>query len=355
MKINDKNFPLFPILSVFILVYLFSAVRISEKKLDIKPEWTIKIDENAVMEGPLTEKLIPFRMNNMMGYCTQEGSLVSLIPVEQNASISADFWALYGKNAENTKFFAPDNTEQGIIERAGFPFFTQNGIFVFHPGGASFSRHGERGETQWDYEYYAPLTAFSASEAGCTAGFADGNLVCMDTEGKIKARFYPGGSETEVIFGAALSQNGVYAACVSGLNPQRIVAAELEAGKAKIIYHDYLKEESAEQTLVRFSSDNKYVFFSGKSGLTSVRLADKKSFFIPFKGKILDIREFGAKDIFFVLSRDAHRYTVTVLCEGRYNKGAFSFQANSAFLYADRGCIYVGADDRISKMTLYFD
>ena len=355
MKINDKNFPLFPILFIFVLIYLFSAVRISEKKLDIKPEWTVKIDENAVMQGSPMGKLIPFRLNNMIGYCTEEGSLYSLIPIEKNASISADYWTLYGNDAEHTAFFTPDNQQKGSLDRAGFPFFTQNGIFVFHPGGASFSKHGEGGEAQWAYEYYAPITAFSSSGAGCTAGFADGNLVCIDTEGRITSRFYPGGSEIEVIFGAALSQNGKYAACVSGLNPQRIIAAELENGKAKIIYHEYLKDESAEQTLVRFSSDNKYVFFNGKSGLTSVLLSEKKSFFIPFKGRVLDIHEFGSKDIFFVLSKDGNNYTVTVLCNGHYNRGSFSFKAESAFLYADNGSIYVGAGDRISKMTLYFD
>ncbi len=355
MKINDKNFPLFPLIFIFMLIYLFSAVQISEKKLDIKPEWTIKIDENAVMPAPLTGKPIPFRLNNVMGYCTEDGMLVSLIPIEKNAAISADFWALYDNNAENTFFFTSGNEQSGVIDRAGFPFFTQNGIFVFHPGGASFSRHNDKGLTQWLYEYYAPLTAFSVSHAGCAAGYADGNLTCIDSEGKIAARFYPGGSELEVIFGAALSQNGKYAACISGLNPQRIIAAELENGKAKIIHHEELTEELTEQTLVRFSEDNKYVFFNGKSGLTSLLLNEKKSFFIPFKGRILDIRDFGDKDIFFVLSKDGRTYTVTVLYDGRYNKGSFSFKADSAFLYTDKGSIYVGADDRISKMTLYFD
>lgn len=355
MKINDKNFPLFPILLIFALIYLFFAARISEKKLDLKPEWTVKIDENAVIDTPFTGKPIPFRLNNMMGYCTEEGRLYSLIPIEKNASISADFWAVYANDAEHTAFFTPSNEQGGTIDRAGFPFFTQNGIFVFHPGGASFSRHRNTGTTQWVHEYYAPLTAFSVSASGCTAGYADGTLVCLNNEGKINARFSPGGSETEVIFGAALSQNGKYAACISGLNPQRIIAAEIENGKSKIIYHQDLTEELTEQTLVRFSEDNKYVFFNGKSGLTSLLLSEKKSFFIPFKGKVLDIRDFGEKDIFFVLSKDGNTYTVTVLCDGRYNRGSFSFKADSSFLYADKGSMYVGADDRISKMTLYFD
>lgn len=326
-----------------------------EKKLDITPCWTISVNKEAENTAYTDKKRFPFKLGTKIGYYTEDGVITSFIPVDRRSSVSADFWTVYDQDAAYIDFFTPDGHKSGSFDKSGFPFFDNTGIFLFHPGGSSFSKHNGSGGTEWAYENYVPITAFSSSRAGCAAGFADGNIICFNEKGQITGDFYPGGSNTQVIFGAALSQSGTYCACLSGLNPQRIVIAELAGGKTKIIYHDYLKDNLREQTLVRFSSDDKYAFFNGKSGLISVLLKEKEAFFMPFSGKVLSISEFGSKDIFFVLSKDADMYTVTILCEGKYNKGAFSFKAENAFLYAENGNIYVGCNDRISKMTLSFD
>ena len=355
MKINDTNFPLIPVLLIFILAYIFLAVRPLEKKLDLKPEWTISVSEQTAEPNGDSRKLFAFKTETAMGYYTPDGKIVSFIPLEKKSTISADFWTVYDRDAENTPFFTPQNVQSGTLDKAGFPFFTANGLFVFHPGGASFSCHDTQGKTLWVHENYAPITAFDSSSAGCAAGYADGNLICLDKEGNVCADFYPGGSDTQIIFGAALSENGKYCASVSGLHKQRIVVVEIENDNTKIIYHEYLKDEFTEQTLVDFSSDGKYAFFNTKSGLISVLINERRSFFIPFKGKILNIAEFGSDDIFYVLDKKDSTYTVTVLCSGRYNKGSFSFEASSAFLQAGSGSVYVGRDNRISKMSLNFN
>ena len=355
MKINDKKVPLFLILLVFGLLYLFLAVELTGKKLTIRPEWTVFVDNPTTDTAQASARLLPFKMGEKMGYYTADGKVGALIPFEHRAAISADFWAEYDRDAERIVFFTPDNKPSGTFDRAGFPFFDAGGIFLVHPGGSSFSKHNTEGKTEWLYENYVPITAFSSSAAGCAAGFADGNMVCFDRTGKITSGFYPGGSNMEVIFGAALSRSGEYCACLSGLNPQRIVVAEPAGGKTKIIYHEYLKDELHEQTLVQFSSDDRYVFFGGKGALIGVFLPQKKAFSVPFSGKIVSISEFGAKDIFFVLSKEADTYTVTLLSEGKYRQGSFSFKATNAFVHAENGDIYVGCDDRISKMHVSFD
>ena len=76
---------------------------------------------------------------------------------------------------------------------------------------------------------------------------------------------------------------------------------------------------------------------------------------MPFPGKIVSISEFGDKDIFFVLSKDTETYTVTILSEGKYKRGSFSFKASNAFVHSENGDIYVGCDGGISKMHISFD
>lgn len=354
MKINDKHFPLVPFAVLFCCVYLLFAGVPIKKDLHITPQWTIDIEKNPVQYPASAIKLLPFKLNGKMGYYTPDGTLAAVYPFEQKAAVSENFWTVYANDAQHTPFYTPDGKQCGTLDDAGFPFFEKSAAFVFHPGGNSFSRHDKSGKKLWAYKDYAPITAFSASAAGCAAGFADGKLLCVDNEGNISGSFYPGGSETQVIFGCALSENGKYCACISGLNTQRLIVAAIENEKIKIIYHEYLSEAVREQTLVRFSRDGKYVFFNTKKGLHSVHIAQKKAAYIPFDGKITALSDFGSNDIFFVLSKKSGMYTVSVLYGNAYKKGSFSFKGGSAFLHAGNGSIYIGCDNRISKMNVAF-
>lgn len=351
MKRNNKTFPLLTLLIILAVIYIIFAVKPIKNAMQLIPQWTIDIT-NPQVEPSSTEKLFPFKLGNNMGYYTSDGEITLLQPFEQKSTISSSFWAEFPANATQTPFFTMNGTQSGVLQRAGFPFFDENKIFLFHPGGNSFSAHDANGSEIWSYEDYAPIISFSSTVAGSIAGFADGKLVAFDPDGKIIHKFYPNGSEYEIIFGAALSENGEYTACLSGLDSQRIVISHIGETQSKVVFHEYLQNDLYEQTLVQFSSDNQYAFFGAKDELIIVDINKKESIKIPIKGKILTITEVTEEPIYFILSKEQNKYTVTIVKKGGQKIGDFSFAGNSAFLYSDTDNVYIGCDTRISKIKV---
>lgn len=351
MKINNKNFPFTLFLVLFALIYIFLAVRPLDKALQLIPQWTIDITEPHI-ELPATEKLLPFKLGNNMGYYTPDGIIAFLYPIEQKGAISASYWSEFPSNARKTPFFDMRGTQSGIVENAGFPFFDDDRIYLHHPSGNSFSAHNADGSQKWAYEDYAPIMTFSSTASGSIAGFADGKLVALDPNGIVLQSFYPGGSRYQMIFGAALSENGEYTASLSGLDKQRIVISQIGGNQNKIIFHKYLENDVLEPTLVQFSSNNQYAFFNTKDELIIVNILKKSLVRVPIDGKILTITEIDADNTFFTLSKSKDTYTVSMFTNGNYKVGAFSFIGTSAFLYSDNNDIYIGYDMRISKITV---
>lgn len=351
MKINDKNFSLTPLLIIFAVLYMIFAVKPVNRALQLEPQWTIDITD-AQVKPSTTEKLLPFKLGTTMGYYTRDGTIAFLYPFDQKAVISPSYWARFSADAKQTPFFTMEGEQSGVLQRAGFPFFDENRIFLFHPGGNSFSAYEANGSETWTYEDYVPITTFSSTSAGSIAGFADGKLVAFDSQGNIIQSFYPNGSNYEIIFGAALSENGEYTACLSGVDAQRIVISQIGENQSKIIFHEYLENDLYEQTLVQFSFNSQYAFFNAKDTLVVVDIRKKSSVKIPIDGKILTITEVSDDDIYFVLSKNRNTYTVTMLTEGIYKMGSFSFEGSSAFLYSDNNDVYIGYDERISKIRL---
>lgn len=332
---------------------MFFAVKPINDAIQLIPQWTIDITKPLV-EPSSSEKLFPFKLGKNMGYYTSDGDITLSHSIEQKAAISSSYWAGFPLDAKQTPFFTMTGEQSGVLQRAGFPFFDKNRIFLFHPGGNSFSAHEANGSEKWTYEDYVPITTFSSTSAGSIAGFADGKIVAFNPRGNIIQSFYPGGSNYEIIFGAALSKNGEYSACLSGVDAQRIVISHISEIQSKVIFHEYLETNLYEQTLVQFSSNDRYVFFDTKDELVIVDVNKKSSVKIPIDGKILSITEGDDENLCFVLSKNKSKnaYTVTILANVIYKIGSFSFEGSSAFLHSDSNDVYIGYDTRISKIKV---
>ncbi|MFI3257695.1 MAG: hypothetical protein R3Y36_05295, partial [Spirochaetales bacterium] len=312
--------------------------------MQIIPQWTIDITQSRIDSTYM--QMHPFKLGNYMGYFTSTGSIAMLQPIEDRAAVSSDYWAVFQSDAEQTPFFTPDGLQSGILEKAGFPFFADDSIFLFYPGGNAFSAHEPDGSEKWFYEDYVPVTAFSVSRAGCIAGFADGKIISFDQNGKIIQKFYPGGSNYEIIFGVALSSGGKYSACVSGVDRQRIVISSSENNTDKIIFHEYIQNPVFEQSLVQFSADERYVFVNVADALIIIDLVKKSSFSVPLSGKVLTVTEGGNGDFYFVLSKNQKINTVSIFTDTMFLVGDFSFEADNVFLQSDNESIYIGTDSQ---------
>lgn len=234
----------------------------------------------------------------------------------------------------------------------GFPYFTDSAAYLFLPGGMAFSQINDDGTKSWSYEYTAPITSFSDSASGCTAGYADGRLIFFNTEGEIVFSTKPGGSDYEIILGAAVSGDGACTACISGLGQQRFVLYKTAANQTKIVFHEYLEGNLREQTFVKYSDYRNRVFANEKNGLLVVDTEQLTSTHIALEGKILDIKELENANLYAVLTRNDGSFTIYLFEGDSALLGSFSFEASFACISTDSDSLYVGRDSEISKLEI---
>ncbi|MBQ8014154.1 MAG: hypothetical protein IJ257_07160 [Treponema sp.] len=359
MKKNVKIIA--PIFIFLALLYIIIASRPLSAEIQFLPVWTIDLESyiksgQAEVEAADFENAVSFKMGQNLGYFTPDGKILTYITFPYKASISDNSYTLYGMSSEEMQICSPANKTLGTIKVMGFPYFTENRKFIFLPGGSSFSKLRDDGSVEWTYEGFTPITAFSSSGTGTVAGFADGSVVSFDNEGNIAQQYNPGGSNYEVILGAAISESSRYIATLSGQEGQRFVISKKTSADygahTSIVFYKSMSEELNRQVLIKFSKDEKKVFYSNAKGIGIVNCKNFKNKEIPIKGRILSILESGSENEIFVLSKEGKTYTVSTIESFDAFAGSFSFDAESACIAVKDNSLFVGRDGKISRIDI---
>ncbi len=352
----SKKVPvLIPICIVFSVLYIIFSARPLAKEITFKPEWSI--DASRILPSTETpqkeefENAIHFRVAQNAGYFTTDGKLLNLFSFPYKTALSSRFYAPYDTNTSPIDFYNSDGTKAASINCTGFPFFTENGQYIFLPGGSSFSSADDSGTILWTYDGSCPITAFATSEAGCAAGYADGEIVTFDKKGSITQNFNPGGSNYPVILGLAISDSGKYTACLTGQESQRFVLAEKNDSHTEVLFHTYLSESVNRQVPILFSKSEKSVFYHYAQGLGIVEIESKKHSQIKIPGKILSIKE-GSDSMIVVLSRMNDTCTISVVQYPGTLAGSFNFTASNAYIAVQENNLFVCRDNTISKILI---
>lgn len=334
------------------LAYFFFSWTPLQTELRLTPEWTSDITKSP--DPRTNESLLPFRLGNKGGYFTHSGKIASLTTIPYKAVFTRNFYALYDRDAAGIPVYYPSGEKRCDIQGGGFPFIQDDRVFLFPPGGSSVVFvNSVDGNSSSRYENAAPVTAFNSSPNGSAVGYADGQLLIFNKNGGKKLELFPGGSDNPIVLGADISQSGKMFACVSGISPQRFVLYNDEGKYVKIIFHDFLQKELERQTFVHFSDNDRYVYFDAADhmGIVDTQTFEKTSVLIP--GTILSLQESPVAESAYVLSRiGSRRYTVTILENWTKEAGRFSFEADAAFILTDGSSLYVGRDNKISKMSI---
>ncbi|MBP5157793.1 MAG: hypothetical protein ILP18_07985, partial [Treponema sp.] len=141
--------------------------------------------------------------------------------------------------------------------------------------------------------------------------------------------------------------------CISGLRSQRFVVSRRESGEhPKVIFHEYLPDDSNTQRLVKFNKAADMVFYNYKGGLGIADLKAARSAHIPLPGTIVQIEEAEEFGLMFVLSRNGDRYTVTVLEPFDHVLSTTSFKASHSFMQVRGSHVFIGRDNKISRLTV---
>ena len=345
---------------IFIVLYIILAAHPLGKEYCFSPDWKINVnaadnestsDEDSSNPIPLTEQILHFKLGQTIGYFTKDGKIALSKSFPAKASISDSYYSLYNSEAQDIPFYNSRGNKAGTINTSGFPFFEDDRIYIFLPGGCSFSYCNHTGGVEWTCESTIPITAFSSNKNYVSAGYADGSIKVMDNQnGKVEISFAPGGSDNPVLLGLDISPNGEYVASISGLNKQRFVLAHKEESQPKILFHTFLSSDLNRRTFVKFSSDGQRVFYNYENHLGIYDLQKQKNYSIRIDSKILSMEE--TDDLFFLLGKKDNIYTVYIIERTNVLEGYFSFEADSAFIQTCDNYLFTGKDDTISRITI---
>lgn len=350
-----------PIFLALVLFYVIIATRPLSPEIQFLPVWTIDLESYTKSENELPtaedfNQAVSFKLGQNLGYFTTDGKILSYITFPYKTTISNDAYTLFGTSSEEMQIISPAGTEIGKISVTGFPYFTEDRKFIFLPGGSSFSKLNDDGSVAWTYEGFTPITAFSSSKTGTVAGFSDGSVLAFDADGNITQQYNPGGSNYEVILGAAISENSKYIATLSGQGGQRFVISKKTdadyGSHTSIVFYKSMEHELNRQVLIKFSRDEKKVFYDNASGIGIVSCKNFRNTDIPIKGKILSILESESGEEIFILSKEGKTYTVSTIESFDAFAGSFSFDAESACMAVKGNSLFVGRDGKLSRIDI---
>ena len=332
------------------IIYVILAAKPLNKEYSFTPVWKIST-ANPVIKDTADKPQSYFHLGQTLGYFDADGNISLYKTFPSKVSISNSYFATYTSEAKNTEFFKADGTKAGVIEASGFPYFCDNLIYVFLPGGCSFSKCDETGKVLWTFEGTFPITAFVAKQKFTAVGLSNGTIKVLNNEnGGTEIDFAPGGSDYPIILGIDISEDGQYIASISGHNQQRFVLSHREENQQKIIYHRFFDQDSPYRTIVHFSRNGKRVFYNFYKGLGIYNLETKAERTLEIKDKLLSIEE--TDDLTILMGKEKNNYTVSIIDNTDTLEGAFSFTADSAFIHAADNNIYLGKDNSISKISI---
>ena len=323
-----------------------------------EPEKTIVLsaiaDDQPLLKNIGGKPTFCFRLSEYAGYLTEDTEPVFVSKYPYKATLTDSMWTFYENDTHSIVVRKIDGSDQTVLNTTGFPFFQNNRLFVFLPNGNAVKEYDSSGRQKWIYEGYAPITAYNSSETESVIGFADGEIVCLDSYGNQKFSFYPGGSANEVILGADIDSTRKFAACVSGIDRQRFILSSYENDQQKIVFHEYLDGNLRNPVIVKFGKIRNVVYFQCKSGLGIADCEQFKVMVVPMKETIRQIEEIESLGITLVLAEKDDNWKLYFFENTENLTGSISFAAGSAFVKAVDDGFFLGKDDTVSKIRITY-
>jgi len=382
MLCKGKTQFIFIAAAVFIILYTFIAAIRLKQEVHFIPLWTTDVnlpekdsaDNNTdeviekIEEKDFSGKE-PFLfvlknntsgiLNNMhntvrgrFGFFSEDGTILRTEIFKDRISASASAWVRYAGKAETSNIYSPEGKLLFTVNRAGYTHIEEDRIYLFEPGGSTVCKYGNGKEPIWRFSHTAAITAFNSSASGTIIGYSDGKLVCIDHSGNTVFSFYPGGSNFQIITGAAISDDGKTAVCICGLERQRVVLINISGTHYKIIHHEYLQKDSHKRSFAEFDKKGRFAVFESGDGIGIIDCIKLKIFFINEYGKIIGIGSHPEKDFLTILFQEENICTLAAIRPPDYVIGKTKFNAKSAFLIQDKDRIYLGADTKITAFEI---
>ncbi len=345
-------------LGFFLLYFLFAAKPLYND-LYFSPVWSASIEKDVELEENSEEaasidssNLYPFLIKNKFGYFTTKGDIIFSREFSDKVSASSSYWCQYARDSKEFSVYTPTGKLVTTIRATGFPFIVKDKIYLFTPGGYGVSEYNEKGERLWHYAHTAAITAFNTSKKGVVIGYSDGKVVYLDEEGSEVFNLYPGGSAYQVILGLALSGDGSFIACVSGIDKQRILLIRIMDRQYKIVKHEYLKGNLYRQVFVGFDSNSSVAVFESLDCIGIINCKNYELHFLDEDAPIVNVGDDVEKGLLSILTQKNDKCRLIVMEKPFIKIASTNFVSKDSFLLQDRNKLFLGTSNKISAIEI---
>jgi hypothetical protein len=372
-------------LIIFVL-YLFAAARPVPPETVLVPRWLSSLEseypvligeEAAAAPQPIQSSPIPFKLGSRFGYIETSGKY--LIKREGpggngGVEINRDFWAAYGNGEDTIEVRDPQNTAAFTIPgNSGYPLFMDGRFFLLGDELNYISAldvstgPAEQAKILWTYDFAAPLTDIDAASGLILAGFLDGAVEVLDSEGKRIFYYEPGASRLSAIYACRISADGSRLAIISGYDPQRFLLLERSSrgensgDSWKVVYHEFLQGGFRREVQLAFIDSGRRVAFEREGGLEIYDIHSRRAQRVELEGRIQNLETYGGvvptkppvENLLFVITSlsESRKKLVGIRFPGSVVMEA-PFRSGSVFLSRGGERLYLGGGSAIAAFEL---
>ncbi len=298
------------ILAVIIFIGLFSLS--TGREIVVKPVWyrdlkTVKITKsNKLQQG---NKYIWYRNGRLFGYTDLQGNIYLRETSSFFTSLTDRIFIDYSKVAENFFLKDPKGNLISGFHAFGYPFFDKTGqrLFVIKTDLSGISEITETGDATWEQDFNSVITSVSVSSGEISVGLLDGSFKIINDKGRIVFAIKPSGSSIQVITGSAASKDGDMFACISGLNPQKILIFKRHNSNYSVIYSKELRSDFRREVLMRFFPGGRFLLFEAKGGIGIIDINTETLRFVRVNGKIREFSILKEEGLIVIASSSRNR------------------------------------------------
>ncbi len=341
---------------VFFLYFLIASKPLGGD-LYFLPLWSSSVENEVNITKAESSKInfennrvYPFLTRNKFGYFSDDGRIIMSREFAGKVSASSKYWCQYETDSKETIIYDPFGNLVTTIKGIGFTHIVEDKIYLFMPGGYGVAEYNTKGARLWKYEHTAAITAFHSSKEGVVLGYSDGKIAYLDKDGNEVFNFYPGGSAYQVISGVALSNDGKFIACVSGIEKQRILLVHIMARQYKIVKHEYLKGNLYRQVFVAFDNDSSCAIFESNDGIGIIDCKTYQIRFIDEKDRIIDATD--DKKLITILTQQNDVCKLITIEKPFQKIASTTFNASETFLFQDKNKLFIGTTSKISALEI---
>ena len=301
---------LFRILVVLALIaYCLFAPRQLEEIPGFRLVWSTDVvqgtplmnSDDAAVPGSEADvpEWIPFVTEDEFGYLSGDGRLLYRETILFDVAVSDSSFVNYSRMGESLVARTPRDHYFYGVNADGYPVYREGELFLISHDRMSIIAVGEAGDRAYRLDFPSIVTSFDYSSGIVAVGLLDGSVELFSSEGKSIDTLKPQ-EKNRPVYGVAISRRGTFISCIWGDEPQHTSVYRVKEEDFREVERFTEDEVMVRETLVRFSADEKLLFYERQGAVAVVDLTRMERRHIPVRGRIFDLYSEGKGHPLFV-------------------------------------------------------